>query len=392
MNKKILSTLLLLSLFGCNSISENTSIDISQISSTNVKTLIDPPPPAKRSNRTSQDLKKEASELREIYSKPKSQWPKPELDLETPENVEFRELGTLSPVKHPVDNTYSEKKVSLGKALFFDARLSGSKKLSCISCHNPSMNWGDDQKTPLGHEGIELKRNSPSVVNSAYSKTQFWDGRSVSLEEQAVAVLTNPNEMHSTPESISETVNSIDTYKKQFKEAYGVDKITIQHVAKALATFERTLVTKNRTPFDQFLAGNKDALSDSAVRGLHIFRTQGRCMNCHNGANFTDDKFHNLAMTSAGTDFEDLGRYYVTQNRNDWGRFRTPSLRNVEFSAPYMHRGNLRTLKRVLEQYNHGFQGEQEISSLIKPLNLYEEDLMDLEEFLKALSEPVTSK
>jgi cytochrome c peroxidase len=390
MNKKLLSIVVMLSLFGCNSVSDNNIVDISNISSNNIKSLIDPPPQAKRSNRTLQDLKKEASELREVYSKPKSQWPKPELDLETPENVEFKELGTLTPVKYPSDNTASDKKASLGKALFFDMRLSGSKKLSCMSCHNPNMNWGDDQKTPLGHEGAELKRNSPSVVNAAYSKTQFWDGRAVSLEEQAVAVLTNPNEMHSTPESIAETVNSIDTYKKQFKEAYGVDRITIQHVAKALANFERTVVTKNRTPFDQFLVGNKEALSDSAVRGLHLFRTQGRCMNCHNGANFTDDKYHNLGMTSAGTDFEDLGRYYVTSNKNDWGRFRTPSLRNVEFSAPYMHRGNLRTIKRVLEQYNHGFQGEQEISPLIKTLNLYEEDLIDLEEFLKSLSEPVS--
>lgn len=390
MNKKLLSIVVMLSLFGCNSISDNNTVDISSISSNNVKSLIDPPPQAKKSNRTLQTLKKEASELRELYSKPKSQWPKPELDLGTSENVEFKELGTLTSIKYPSDNTASEKKASLGKALFFDMRLSESKKLACMSCHNPNMNWGDDQKTPLGHEGFELKRNSPSVVNAAYSKTQFWDGRAASLEEQAVAVLTNPNEMHATPESIAETVNNIDIYKKQFKEAYGVDKITIQHVAKALANFERTIVTKNKTPFDQFLSGNKEALSDSAIRGLHLFRTQGRCMNCHNGANFTDDKFHNLGMTSAGTDFEDLGRYYVTNNKNDWGRFRTPSLRNVEFSAPYMHRGNLRTIKRVLEQYNHGFQGEQEISPLIKTLNLYEEDLMDLEEFLKSLSEPVS--
>ncbi|MBC7473754.1 MAG: c-type cytochrome [Candidatus Sericytochromatia bacterium] len=334
--------------------------------------------------------KKEANDLREIYSKNSDLWPAPTLDTDPNHGVEFNEIGSLRAIKFPQENQYTPERAFLGRALFVDKRLSGSKSLSCETCHNPKTGWNDNKEFSAGHEGIKLKRNTPSILNVGYNKAFFWDGRAKSLEEQALAVLTSEKEMHSTPESIAETVNNIPIYKKKFKESYNVDNVSINEVTKALATFERTINTKSQSPFDKFINGQKDSMSDSAIRGLNLFRTKARCINCHSGSNFTDNKFHNLSLTYEGTENEDLGRYNITRIEDDWGRFKTPSLRNVEKTAPYQHNGVFLTLNKVLKFYNEGTHGKDPHKSpIIRSLGLGDEDLTDLEEFLKSLSETV---
>lgn len=331
-------------------------------------------------------LRKEYSskELREIYSLPQQNWPKPDLDS----TVEHREIGLLPPPKFPLNNPYSKEKADLGQELFFDRNLSGSKKLSCASCHNPNYSWTDSRDLPIGHNGLVLKRNSPTILNSSYNNVFFWDGRASTLEEQAVKVLTNPNEMHTTPTEVEKYLNSSENYKVKFKNAFGSDKITFDMAVKAITTFERTINTKNQSNFDKFLKGDKNALSDSAIQGLHLFRTKARCMNCHNGPNFTDNKFHNLSLTYVGTEKEDLGRFYITKNPLDWGVFKTPTLRNVAKTSPYMHNGVFGKLNKILNLYNDGMHGKDENKSpLVIPLGLSEEEIKNLENFLLSLSE-----
>jgi cytochrome c peroxidase len=353
-------------------ISEETSFE------TNNTTQLKP------SHKTAAQRRKDAADLREIYSKPASQWP---MALTDP-GVEFTEITNLPPVRFPADNPFSVSAAQLGRILFFDKRLSGSNALSCSTCHNPSQNWADAKELPTGHMGIELKRHSPSIVNNGYNTVFFWDGRARSLEEQAAMVITNPNEMHMTPALVEQTLNNIPVYQKKFKETYNIDMIDFKHVTQALATFERTLNTKNQSPFDQFLQGNKNALSDPAVRGMHVFRTQARCMNCHNGANFTDNKFHNLSLTYAGSEKEDLGRFNITKDPSDWGVFKTPTLRNSAVTAPYMHNGVFGTITKLLSLYNDGMHGkDQNKSPLLHALNLGDEELLDLEAFINSLSE-----
>ncbi len=383
---KVFASLLVISISGCKEQS-----DFSPLITPESNLLSISENSLKSSHKTPAQRKKEADELRVLYSKPQSQWPKAEIEIK--EGVEYDEITSLPAVQFPSDNQYSPKRAELGKALFFDKRLSGSNALSCATCHNPAKGWADAKELPTGHLDTPLKRHSPGILNLAYNTTFFWDGRAKSLEDQAVAVLTNPNEMHATPEFIEETFNKIPAYQKKFKEAYGIDRINIEYVTKALATFERTVVTKNQSPFDQFVKGNHNALSDSSIRGLHVFRTQGRCMNCHSGANFTDNKFHNLTLTYEGTEKEDLGRFNVTKDPKDWGKFKTPSLRNITETSPYMHNGIYEKLSKVLSFYNDGTNGKDPHKSvLIKSLSLSDEQLVDLEEFMKSLTESSSIK
>ncbi|MFN8674096.1 MAG: cytochrome c peroxidase [Candidatus Sericytochromatia bacterium] len=383
MKKLVLSLVVFSLLYACKN-NDNVTIQ----NDFNLDTEVQSNKP-KASHKTPTQLKKEADDLREQYSKPQSQWPSPTIDYAN--GGTFKEIGAItSTVKFPSDNNFSTKKAELGKALFFDPRLSGSKKISCSTCHNPQKNWTDGEQQAIGHNGMILKRNSPTIINSGFLPELFWDGRAKSLEAQATAVMLNPNEFSSTEASIKETINSIPAYKTKFKENFGTDNPDITHVAKAIATFERTVNTKNQSNFDKFVLGQKNALSDSAIRGLHIFRTIGKCINCHNGANFTDNKFHNLSLTYEQTDKEDLGLYYITKNEEDWGKFKTPSLRNVQNNGPYMHNGVFVKLKKVLELYSDGMHGKDPHKSpIIKPIGFEDQEFIDLEEFLNSLSETV---
>lgn len=332
--------------------------------------------------------------LREQYAKPPAKWPAPTVD----EGVAWRELGPLPKVTHPAGNPGTPAKIALGKQLFFDPRLSGSGQIACASCHDPDLGWADGRTVSFGHNRKQLSRNAPSVMHSAFRKAFFWDGRAATLEDQAEQVLSNPDEMHAEGAVVVEHLRGIPEYVEAFDAVFGAGGLTRENAVRALAAFERTVVG-GRSKFDYFLKGRTKALSDEALAGLHLFRTTARCMNCHHGPLLTDDKFHNLGMTHYGRRFEDLGRYRVTKAPADVGAFRTPSLRDVGNSAPYMHNGML-TLDESLVLYNAGMRTERprrdqrddplfpKKSPLLKPLGLNEQDFVDLKAFLGSMSEP----
>jgi cytochrome c peroxidase len=349
---------------------------------------------ATRPEMTPDERQQYLAQLRDWYSRPSQEWPAPQIDP----GVEFEELGLLPPIVHPDDNPPSREKGELGRRLFHDPRLSGSRQIACASCHDPDLGWGDGKTAPFGHDRKPLARNSPPILNSGYRKTLFWDGRAAGLEEQAGMVVHNQDEMHSSEAITVEVIAAIPEYQQRFHEAFGPDSVTLENVLKAIATFERTVVG-GRSRFDRFLKGNYASLDDQALSGLHLFRTDARCANCHHGPLLTDDKFHHIGLAYYGRRFEDLGRYAVTGDPADVGAFRTPSLRDVTHTGPYMHNG-LFTLDEVLRLYNvgmpiarrkHSQSGDPLFpakSPLIRPLHLNAQDIADLEAFLVALEEP----
>lgn len=291
----------------------------------------------------------------------------------------------LVQVFFPTDNPYSPEKAELGWLLFYDKRLSGDGTVSCASCHNPKFGFGDGQALPTGIRGQTVPRHSPSIINRAYSVEQFWDGRAPTLEEQAKGPMINPLEMGNTHDNVVKTVRAIPGYRDRFKSVFGTDDITLDHIVKAIATFERMVLSGN-APYDRFKAGDKTALSTSAQNGMKIFfSNKARCDSCHEGINFTSGKFTNVGV---GMDkpMPDLGRYNVTKKEEDKGAFKTPSLRDIAQSAPYMHDGSLKTLEDVVEHYNKGGVKNQWLNQDVRPLELTDQEKKDLVEFLKALS------
>ena len=342
-----------------------------------------------------EELRRLTAELRAAYSKPSTEWPLPTLDDSV--KASYVELGLLPAMPFPANNAYSEAKAELGKKLFFDARLSGSGQIACASCHDPDLAWGDGRTVSFGHSRKELKRNSPTLLNVGLQTSFFWDGRSNSLEEQIHEVLNNEDEMRSGLEHLRETIGRIGGYTNQFAEVFGTPEVTLPRATRAIATFVRT-ITSRASPFDAFLRGNTNALDDSALRGLHLFRTTARCANCHHGPTLSDGRFHDVGLSYYGRALEDLGRYRVTTNAVDVGAFRTPTLRNLARTAPYMHNG-LFDLDGVLNLYNAGMptlrrkesQKDDPLfptkSHLLQPLGLNRQDLDDLKAFLESLTE-----
>jgi cytochrome c peroxidase len=296
----------------------------------------------------------------------------------------------LPPVQWPEDNPYSAAKAELGRFLYFDTRLSSDSTISCASCHAPEKAFADGNPVSTGIGGQKGGRSAPTVINRAYSTQQFWDGRAPSLEEQAKGPIANPIEMtseKSTDEAhaaVVKRLKGVPGYVKMFEKAFGGKEITIDHVAKAIATFERTVYSGN-APFDRYNEGDKKAMSESQIRGMDIFFNKAACDSCHLGFNFTDGSFENIGI---GMDKPkpDLGRYEVSKKEEDKGAFKTPTLREVTHHAPYMHDGSLKTLADVVEHYNKGGIKNKYLNERIKPLNLSEQDKKDLVEFLKALS------
>jgi len=250
----------------------------------------------------------------------------------------------------------------------------------------------------FGHNRQMASRNSPTIMNTAAYTHLFWDGRASSLEDQALSPIVNDKEMNAAFDIVEKRLNDDETYRKQFKDVFGVDHISSKEISHAIACFERTVVS-GRSKFDSFIKGKTHVLSDEAVRGLHVYRTVGSCMNCHSGPNFSDDKFHNLGISNYGRKFQDLGRYEVTKDPKDVGAFRTPTLRNVERTSPYMHSG-LFEFDEVLTLYNIGMfeikrkpsQQDDPLfptkSPLLKPLGMNDKDVADLKAFLFSLTEP----
>lgn len=335
-----------------------------------------------------------AARLRELYAEAPDRWPQAVVDS----SVQAVELGPLPDVPHPAGNPSSKQKAELGKLLFFDPRLSGSGQIACATCHDPELGWADGRSTSFGHARQPLRRNASALLNVGLATPLFWDGRAASLEEQVMAVLTNPAEMRGEPADMERTLAAVPEYRERFRDVFGDDVITFDEVAKALAAFERTIVG-GRSRFDAFLKGDREVLSDSALIGLHLFRTEAGCMNCHHGPTLSDGRLHDPGLSYYGRRYEDLGRYHVTDQAGDVGRFRTPSLRNVTATKPYMHNG-LFPLAGVLSMYNAGMptlrRGSAHAddplfptkSPLLKPLGLNRQDLEDLEAFLTTLEEP----
>ena len=334
--------------------------------------------------------------LRELYgSGDSANWPLPTLD----ENIvdEYVEIGNLEPIEHPKDNPYSDEKSELGKKLFFDPRLSSSGQVSCASCHEPQLAWGDGKRVSHGDLQKQGNRNAPTIINIGYAESLFWDGRAKSLEEQVHAPVESANEMNTKFEVAVQNIQNIKGYDSLFVEVYGDKKVTEDRIKKALATYQRTIKSTN-TRFDHFIRGNKEVFSDQEVLGLHLFRTKGRCVNCHYSPYFSDQKFHNAGFTYYQRYYEDLGLYNQTGKKEDVGRFKTPTLREVAKTGPYMHNGLFPNLEGIMNMYNVGMprprrKPHQEkdtlfpkTSELLQPLKLSTEEKDAIEAFLKTLT------
>jgi cytochrome c peroxidase len=288
----------------------------------------------------------------------------------------------LEPIPVPDDNPMTMEKVNLGKQLYFDTRLSADDTVSCATCHHPSKGWTDQAPVSTGIDGQKGGRSAPTVINSAYALFQFWDGRSPTLEDQAKGPIENPIEMGEIHENVVKKLNAIPGYRSQFQNVFGTD-VTIDGIAKAIAAFERTVISGD-SPFDRFQAGDDAALSDAAKRGLDLFLDKAQCSQCHVGFNLSDGVFHNLGV---GMDAEepDMGRFVVTGEEKDKGAFKTPILRDLTKTAPYMHDGSEPTLEAVVEFYNRGGNANDWLDPKMLPLDLTDEEKADLVEFMKAL-------
>jgi cytochrome c peroxidase len=338
----------------------------------------------------------------------------------------------LPPVPVPADNPITPEKVKLGNKLFNDKRFSATGMVSCSNCHDKEKSFTDGLQVSEGINKLKGTRNAPTVVNAVYLKTQFWDGREPTLESQSTQPFLNPVEMAlPSHDPIVKIVRTDPEYIDLFKTAFGKtgDKVTMKEVTQAIASFERTLLAGD-SPFDRyFYGGEKTAMSPAAIRGLDVFINQGRCVSCHvieqTQALFTDNRFHMIGsgakqmpknlddlavaveeVKKKGTDIavlsnektSSLGRYAVTRDLTDIGAFKTPTLRNVDLTAPYLHDGSLKTLEEVIQFYNNGGREKETdpvpelLSGGIRPLNLSKEQQADLVEFLKALTSPEFAK
>ncbi|MEI8384119.1 MAG: cytochrome c peroxidase [Planctomycetota bacterium] len=286
------------------------------------------------------------------------------------------EPAGLPPVQHPKDNLPTPEKIALGKQLYFDGRLSADNKVSCASCHDPAKGFSNGDQFATGVEGKKGGRNSPTVINTAYQKFQFWDGRAKTLEEQALGPIQNPIEMNLTLEAAVAKLNGIEGYKSQFKAVFGTD-VTADGIGKAIAAYERTVLSGD-APYDKFKAGDKMALSEGAQRGMKLFFGKANCSACHAGPNFTDNGFHNIGVPG-----NDAGREAISKSVGDKGAFKTPTLREIARSAPYMHDGSLKTLEEVVAHYNKGGTPNDQLDEEIFPLKLTPEQAADLVAFMK---------
>ena len=318
---------------------------------------------------------------------PKDSLPK-DLDLAP------QKLGLdLSP-NTPADNPMTRERVELGRRLFFDPILSKDNTVSCASCHQPDHGFASPDRKAIGIAGQEGTRNSPTVLNRVYGRHFFWDGRAASLEEQALMPIENPKEFNTTVKAVLQKIRQQDSYVREFEKAFSTadgisveaqEFVTAKNLAKAIASFQRVLVIGD-SPIDRFQAGEYKAITTKQRQGLWIFESRGGCWKCHSGGNYSDEKFHNTGVSFKQSE-RDAGRYDHTKDENDIGKFKTPTLRGVAQTAPFMHDGSVKTLKEVVEFYNlGGSPKDPRLDSKIKPLGLTENEIDALVAFLEALS------
>lgn len=337
------------------------------------------------------------------------------LEVELPKGL----AAAASSIKIPSNNPLTRAKIELGRQLYFDSRLSADSSLSCADCHHPEEGYAKATQFGVGIGGQTGNRNSPASYNRIFSESQFWDGRAASLEEQAIGPIANPIEMGNTHDVCTQTVRDIPGYRAQFEKIFG-DGVTIENIGKAIASFERVIVT-GPSPYDDYepvrvmqaryaedledldvlaeedpalhkeymtalAASEANPMSESAKRGRDLFFSErGNCTACHAGANFTDEQYHNLGVGMDKPE-PDLGRYVVTKKDKDRGAFKTPTVRNVALTAPYMHDGSQATLEEVVEWYDDGGHPNPYLSDKMKKLNLTEQEKKDLVAFMKALT------
>ena len=346
------------------------------------------------SYRTANGFATPEDSLRAIYSQDPSRWPAPNVE----KGVQWKELGLL-PVPPINSNREAVKPVTdLGKLLFFDPRLSVSNQISCGSCHVPELNWTDGRGQAVGHDRTLNKRNTQTIENTWFYEKLFWDGRAKSLEDQLSGPISGHTEMNQDMALLPAKLQKVKGYVPLFKAAFGDEVVTLERIFTAIAQFERTIGSQ-RTRFDYFLNGKKDALSDQEIRGLHLYRTKANCMNCHNGALLTDGDFHNIGLSFMGRPFEDLGRYDITKDTADLGKFKTPSLRSVMRPRPWMHHGFFDDMEGLIAFYNNGNpQGIRKdsvsarglpvpkLDPALKKLNLTKDEIRDIAAFMNAIT------
>lgn len=294
-----------------------------------------------------------------------------------------RPLGVPA-IPVPASNPVTRDKIELGKQLFFDRRLSEDETLSCASCHVPERAFSDNLRTSRGLRGAFGKRNTPTLVNVALQPYQFWDGRSSSLEDQALRPLEHPLEMGGRLDQVLERLNGIPAYRSAFYRAFG-SLATRESVAQALASFERTILAGD-SPYDRHLSGEQQVMSALALEGMRLFNGKAHCHICHSGSNLSDGLFHNLGVGWDGQRSADEGRFIITGIIKDKGAFKTPTLRQIAQTAPYMHDGSLPTLEAVVEFYDRGGISNPHLDPLIQPRRLSASEKKALVEFLRSLS------
>lgn len=366
------------------------------------------------------DLQRDAVTLRAAYSRPIGEWPAPVLDR----GVDFVELAPLETTlpsrgdvyparlrravpaegelatRAPEIRALGEQVLALGERLFADPTLSASGVLSCASCHDPGAGFTVRSPTAFGHGGAQGLRNPVALLDTPHRVSFGWDGGSTDLQERILAPFTDPGEMGNTSlAAVLDRIGDVPSYRMAFSMAFGATKPDAPSLARALIAYLEAQPRDNR--FDRFLTGDTGALSDTEIEGLHLFRTKARCVNCHFGQRLTDDRFHNLRLSSFREPSEDLGRYGVTGRMTDIGRFQTPSLRQVANTAPYMHHGLIETLEGVVHFYNRGggevwarnareasdpqYPHAAAISPHIRPLDLSPDERAALVAFLRTL-------
>jgi cytochrome c peroxidase len=311
----------------------------------------------------------------------------------------------------PVANPITKGKYELGRQLYFDPRVSLDGTVSCATCHNPAKGWTDNMPVSIGIHGQSGSRSAPTVLNTVYGRTMFWDGRAPSLEAQAQGPVQNPIEMGKQRyKDIIDRLRQVPGYCEQFEKVFGTT-VTLDGMAKAIATFERVAAISGNSKYDKYRGGDMKALSDSEKRGMVLFglmlspddefktdvvRQKANCTACHAGFNFTDEDFHNLGVGwVAGKEkvpgkFKDLGRWavepYGARFDGSMGAFKTPTVRDVEKTAPYMHDGSLATLEEVVEHYDKGGNPNPALDKDMKKLNLTAQEKADVVAFMKALT------
>jgi cytochrome c peroxidase len=306
--------------------------------------------------------------------------PRPALAVDPMDYIGKPPLG-LPAVPSPKDNPITRDKAELGRALYFDPRLSIDGSISCASCHNPGLGWSNGMPVAAGFLGQKGGRSAPVIYNAAYNDLQFWDGRAATLEAQIGGPMQNPIEMGPQKiDRVAARLNLIPGYRSWFQKVFA-EPATAANIPKAIATYERTILSGN-APVDRFQAGDKNALSAAAARGWELFKGKARCTQCHVGFNFNDNDFHNIGVGMSKPK-PDLGRYDETKKAEDKGKFKTPTLREITESGPFMHDGSQKTLEEVVDFYNKGGEKNPTLDKEIKPLDLTAEEKADLVAFLK---------